>query len=286
MWPSVEPPPRDDLLAGAARCEGLLCTLSDRIDEELLDACPRLRVIANYAVGYDNIDVAACVARGVQVGNTPDVLTDATADLAFALLLAAARRLVEGERAVRAGEWGPWRPDFLIGPDVSGTTLGIVGYGKIGRAVGQRAQGFGMEVLWNSTSSGMPLMELLASADHVTLHCPLTPQTYHLIDEAALRTMKPTAVLVNTARGGVVDTSALLRALGEGWIAAAGIDVTEPEPLPPDHPLLHAPGIVVTPHIASATVRARAQMAEASVDNLLAGLTGEPLPHFVATGRT
>jgi glyoxylate reductase len=281
MWPDVWPPTPQELRMRSGECEGLLCTLSDRIDAELLDACPRLRVIANYAVGYDNIDVAAARSHGVAVGNTPDVLTDATADLAFALLLAAARRVVEGERAVRAGEWGAWRPDFLIGPDVSGTTLGIVGYGKIGQAVARRARGFDMEVLWSGSSGGTPLFELLERSDHVSLHCPLTEATFHLIDEAALRAMKPTAVLVNTARGAVVDPVALRRALEQGWIAAAGLDVTEPEPLAPDDPLLAAPGVVVTPHIASASVRARARMADLAVDNLLAGLAGGALPNAV-----
>jgi glyoxylate reductase len=281
IWPGAQPPAPAELRSHTAACEGLLCTLSDRIDAELLDACPRLRVIANYAVGYDNIDVAAARVHGVTVGNTPDVLTDATADVAFGLLLAAARRLVEGDRAVRAGEWGAWRPDFLIGPDVSGTTLGIVGYGKIGQAVARRARGFDMDVLWSSSSGGTPLLELLQRSDHVSLHCPLTEATFHLIDEAALRAMKPTAILVNAARGAIVDAVALRRALEEGWIAAAGLDVTEPEPLAPDDPLLGAPGLVVTPHIASASVRARARMADLAVDNVLAGLAGEALPHAV-----
>ena len=280
-WERDEPPPREELVRRAGLAEGLLCTLSDPIDADLLARCPRLRVISTYAVGFDNIDVAAARARGIAVGHTPGVLTDATADLAFGLLLAAARLLGEGERAVRAGRWGPWRADWLVGADVSGTTLGVVGYGAIGQAVARRAAGFGMEVLWTSSSGGLPLAELLARADHVTLHCPLTPATRHLIDTGALRRMKPTATLVNTARGEIVDSAALRRALIDGEIAAAGLDVTDPEPLPADDPLLDAPHLFVTPHIGSATVAARARMADLAVENLLAGLAGAPLPHPV-----
>jgi len=247
----------------------------------LLARCPDLRVISTYAVGVDNIDLVAAQARGIAVGHTPDVLTDATADFAFGLLLAAARFIGEGERAVRTGAWGLWRADWFVGADVSGTTLGIIGYGQIGRAVARRAAGFDMEVLWSSSSGGLPLTELLRRSDHVTLHCPLTPATHHLIDAAALRLMKPTATLVNTARGPIVDSAALRQALIDGQIAAAGLDVTDPEPLRADDPLLDAPHLLVTPHIASATVTARARMADLAVDNLLAGLAGRPLPHPV-----
>ncbi len=255
--------------------------LTDPIDADLLERCPRLRVISTYAVGFDNIDVAAARERSISVGHTPGVLTDATADLAFALLLAAARLVGEGERAVRDGEWGTWRYDWLAGADVAGTTLGIVGYGQIGQAVARRARGFDMEVLWTSSSGGVGLAELLARSDHVSLHCPLTPATRHLIDADALRQMKQAATLVNTARGPVVDQSALRAALIAGEIAAAGLDVTDPEPLPPDDPLLDAPHLLVTPHIGSATVRTRTAMAELAVDNLIAGLAGAPLPHPV-----
>ncbi len=255
--------------------------LTDRIDAELLDRCPRLRVVSTYAVGFDNIDVAAAHARSIAVGHTPGVLTDATADLAFALLLAAARLVGEGERAVRDGSWGIWRYDWLAGADVAGTTLGIVGHGQIGQAVAHRARGFDMEVLWTGSSGGLPLAELLARSDHVSLHCPLTPATRHLIDADALGRMKRTATLVNTARGAVVDPAALRAALIAGGIAAAGLDVTDPEPLPPDDPLLDAPHLIVTPHIGSATVRTRTRMAELAVENLLAGLAGTPLPHPV-----
>jgi glyoxylate reductase len=281
VWESGEPPSREEIVAGAHDAEGLLCIPSDPIDAELIDACPQLRVIANYAVGFDNIDVPAAAVRGIAVGNTPDVLTDATADVAFGLLLAAARRLVEGDRVVRAGAWTDWRPDWMLGADVSGTTLGIIGYGKIGQAMARRARGFDMEVLWTSSSGGMPMDELLARADHVSLHCPLTAATHHLISDRALRAMKTTATLVNTARGAVVDPHALRRALEGNEIAAAGLDVTEPEPLPASDPLLDAPNLVITPHIASASVRARARMADLAVENLLCGLAGEPLPHPV-----
>lgn len=280
-WELDEPPPRDELVRRAAAAEGLLCTLSDPIDAALLAHCPRLRVISTYAVGFDNIDLAAARDRSIAVGHTPDVLTDATADLAFGLLLAAARFLGDGERAVRAGRWGNWRADWLVGADVSGTTLGVIGYGKIGQAVARRARGFDMTVLWTSSSGGLPLAELLERSDHVTLHCPLTPATRHLIDADALRRMKPTATLVNTARGEIVDSVALRQALIGGLIAAAGLDVTDPEPLAADDPLLDAPHLFVTPHIGSATVTARARMADLAVDNLLAGLDGAPLPHPV-----
>ena len=280
-WGRDEPPPREELIRHASSAEGLLCMLTDRIDAELLERCPQLRVISTYAVGYDNIDVRAARARSIAVGHTPDVLTDATADLAFGLLLAAARFIGEGERAVREGRWGTWRADWLAGADVAGTTLGVVGYGKIGQAVAHRARGFDMDVLWTSGSGGLPLAELLARADHVTLHCPLTPATHHLIDAGALSLMKPTATLVNTARGEIVDSTALRQALVAGTIGAAGLDVTDPEPLPPDDPLLSAPRLVVTPHIGSATLRTRARMADLAVDNLLAGLAGRPLPRPV-----
>jgi lactate dehydrogenase-like 2-hydroxyacid dehydrogenase len=225
--------------------------------------------------------VAAARARGIPVGHTPDVLTDATADLAFALILAVARRLPEGIAAVRAGEWVTWEPDWLLGRDVHGATLGIVGLGRIGSAVARRAEGFGMEVLHagGAGAGAVSLEELLARADFVSLHAPLTDATRHLIDEAALRRMKPTAYLINTARGAMVDQDALATALREGRIAGAALDVTDPEPLPPDHPLLDSPNLLVLPHLGSATHATRERMADLAVDNLLAGLAGAPLPH-------
>jgi glyoxylate reductase len=275
VWPERTPPVPEELSAHAARAEGLLCLLTDRIDDTLLDAAPSLRVISNLAVGADNIDLAAARARGIPVGYTPGVLTETTADLAFALLLAAARRLPDGERAVREGEWLTWEPDWLLGRDVHGATLAIVGMGRIGQAVARRAAGFGMEVTW----IGRGETAEVAKADFVSLHVPLNPETRHLVDADFLAAMKPTAHLINTARGGVVDQEALAAALHEGQIAGAALDVTEPEPLPPDHPLLRAPNLLVLPHLGSATHATRERMADLAVDNLLAGLAGEPLPH-------
>jgi glyoxylate reductase len=279
LWPHPDPPPRPDLLEHSAKADALLTILTERIDAGLLDAAPNVRAIANYAVGTDNIDVEAATARGIPVGNTPDVLTDTTADIAFALLLAVARRLPEGAAEVRDGGWGPWQPAHGLGADVTGATLGIVGRGRIGEAMARRGEGFGMQVIHSSRSTGLPLEQLLAQADFVSLHTPLTPATRHLIDAQALRRMKPTAFLINTARGGVVDQAALREALIEGRIAGAGLDVTDPEPLPPGDPLLDAPNLLVVPHIGSATVRTRARMAAMAADNLLAALAGRPMPH-------
>jgi glyoxylate reductase len=278
LWTVERPPTRDELLTRVADADALLAQLGERVDVELFEAAPRLVAVANYAVGFDNVDLRAATERGIPVGNTPGVLTDATADLAFALMLSAARRLPEGERAVRRGDWG-WEPDFLLGHDVHAATLGIVGLGRIGRAVAQRAEGFGMEVIQHSRTSGVPLAELLERSDFVSLHAPLTPQTRGMIGEDELRVMKDTAVLVNTARGPLVDTDALVRALREGWIAGAGLDVTDPEPLPPDHPLLECPNLAIAPHLGSATHATRAAMADMAVDNLLAALRGERMPH-------
>jgi glyoxylate reductase len=281
-WPDELPPTPQELRERAREADALLTTVTERVDAELLDACPDLKAIANMAVGTDNIDTDAAAERGIPVGNTPDVLTDATADLAIALLLALARRIVAGAAVVRAGEWRPWQPAADLGADLAGATLGIVGWGRIGQAVARRAEGFGLAIVHSSRSSGIPLDELLERADFVSLHTPLTPATRHLIDAAALRRMKPTALLVNTARGGVVDQDALRAALHAGTIAGAALDVTEPEPLPADHPLLDAPNLLVVPHVGSATVRTRARMAELAVENLLAALAGRPMPHQVA----
>jgi glyoxylate reductase len=280
-WPGDLAPPPDELRARTSEADGLLSMVADRVDEALLDAAPNLRAIANYAVGTDNIDLEAAAARGLPVGNTPDVLTDATADLAFALILALARGIVSGAETVRAGEWRTWEPAGALGTDLAGATLGIVGRGRIGEAVARRAAGFGMEVVHSSRSSGLPLDQLLGQADVISLHTPLTPDTRHLIDASALARMKPTALLVNTARGGIVDQDALREALMEGRIGGAALDVTEPEPLPGDHPLLDAPNLLVVPHLGSATRRTRARMAEMAVENLLAALDGRPMPHPV-----
>jgi glyoxylate reductase len=277
VWPGNRPPHPTELRERVADAEGLLCMLSERVDGALLAAAPRLRAIANYAVGSDNIDLAATAARGIPVGVTPDVLTGATADLAFALLLAAARRLPEAAAAVRDGRWRTWEPQGWLGLEMEGATLVIVGPGRIGQAVARRAQGFGMEV--SLVGRGDDLHEVLGRADAVSLHVPLTPATRHMIGEAELRAMRPTAVLVNAARGGIVDQAALRRALEEGWIAAAALDVTDPEPLPADDPLLGAPNLLVVPHIGSATRVARGRMTDMAVDNLLAALAGEPMRH-------
>jgi lactate dehydrogenase-like 2-hydroxyacid dehydrogenase len=281
VWPERLPPPRDELLARAPELEGILVLLTDPVDAELIEAAPSLRAISNYAVGVDNVDVEAASARGIPVGNTPGVLTESTADLALALMLGAARRLAEGEAFVRAGDWRTWEPGLMLGRDLHGATVGIVGYGRIGQAVGRRLEGFGCAVLTTSRSGGVPLEELLERSDFVTLHCPLTPETRGLIDDEALARMRPTAYLVNTARGPVVDTDALVRALDAGQIAGAALDVTDPEPLPGDHPLLGVPNLLVVPHIASATHATRGRMAEIAVDNLLAGLAGDPMPFCV-----
>jgi lactate dehydrogenase-like 2-hydroxyacid dehydrogenase len=276
VWGEALPPPPEALREAVGSAEGLLCLLTDRVDAALLDAAPRLRAIANYAVGTDNIDLELTAARGIPVGVTPDVLTEATADLAFALLLAAARRLPEASAAARAGLWRTWEPAGWLGADVDGATLGIIGFGRIGRAVARRAAGFRMTVV---TTADTPLEELLAASDFVTLHCPLTPLTHHLIDAAALARMRPNAILVNTARGGVVDQRALIEALERGVIAGAAIDVTDPEPPPPDDPIFATANLIVSPHIGSATRSARARMTELAVENLLAALDGRPMPH-------
>jgi glyoxylate reductase len=277
VWPGNLPPHPTELREHAANADGLLTMLTDRIDAAFLDHAPQLEVIANYAVGSDNIDLAAAVQRGIAVGTTPDVLTDATADLAFALLLAAARRIPEGHEAVRAGRWRTWEPQGWLGADVHGATLVIVGAGRIGEAVARRASGFDMSVI--RVGRHDDLHAALRRADFVSLHAPLTPQTHHLIDAEALEALPPHAILVNTGRGGLVDQDALCEALQQGRLGAAALDVTDPEPLPPGDPLLTAPNLLVVPHIGSATHTARERMADMSVDNLLAGLAGDPLPH-------
>ncbi len=278
VWPHELPPSQEELLARARSANGLLTMLSDRIDAALIDACLKLRAVVNYAVGSDNIDLAAAAARGIQVGVTPDVLTDATADLTWALLLAAARRLPEGAEAVRAGAWRTWEPAGFLGLELRGATLGLIGLGRIGRAVAERAPGFGMTVIHTSRSGGVTLSELLARSDVISLHCPLTPQTRHLIDARALAAMKPTAILVNTARGAIVDQPALVAALNDGGIAAAALDVTDPEPPPPEDPILRAPNLLLLPHVGSATRTARARMAQIAEENLLAALAGRTMP--------
>jgi glyoxylate reductase len=283
VWPERLPPPAAQLRARAAEAEGLLTLLTDRIDASLIEHSPNLKAIANYAVGYDNIDLAAAGAHGIRVGNTPDVLTDATADLTFALLLAAARKLPEAAEAARRGDWLTWEPSRYLGAEVHGATLGIIGMGRIGRAVARRAEGFGMNVIHTGRAGGVPTERVLAESDFLSLHCPLTAQTHHLINAEALKRMRPTAILINTARGAIVDQAALRQALLDGGIAGAALDVTEPEPPPHDDPILSTPNLLVVPHIGSATRAARERMAELAVENLLEGLAGRPMPHAVAT---
>jgi glyoxylate reductase len=284
VWPERLPPPRVQMREKAAGAEGLLTLLTDRVDAELIEASPQLRAISNYAVGYDNIDLEAASRRGIPVGNTPDVLTEATADLTFALLLACARRLPEAIASVAAGDWLTWEPARFLGHEVHGATLGIIGLGRIGRAVAQRAAGFEMQVIHSGSDGGVALEALLEQSDFVSLHCPLTPETRHLINSAALGRMRSSAILINTARGPIVDQVALGEALRAGTIAGAGIDVTDPEPPAPEDPMLGAPNLIVTPHIGSATRAARERMADLAVDNLLAGLEGRPMPHQVGPG--
>ena len=279
VWGDRFPPPAEELRSRAAELNGLLTLLTDRVDADLLEAAPSLRAISNYAVGVDNVDVAAATARGIPVGSTPGVLTESTADLALALMLGIGRRIVEGDAYVRRGEWRTWEPDLLLGRDLHRATVGIVGFGRIGQAVARRCEGFECEVLHTSDSRGMKLAELLERSDFVTLHAPLTPETRGLIGAEALRRMRPTAYLINTARGPIVDSNALARALHDGEIAGAALDVTDPEPLPGDHSLLDAPRLLVVPHIASAAHATRERMADMAVGNLLAGLAGERMPN-------
>jgi glyoxylate reductase len=281
VWRERLPPRPGDLRARMPDVEGLLTILTDRIHRELLEAAPNLRAISNYAVGVDNIDVEAVTERGIPIGNTPDVLTEATADMTLALMLAVARRLPEAEALVRRGDWLTWEPTLLLGRDLHDSTVGIIGMGRIGRAVARRVEGFGARVLHMSTSGGVLIEQLLEQSDFVTIHCPLTEQTRGLIDDEALELMKPTGYLINTARGEIVDTQALIRALNARKIAGAGLDVTDPEPLTGGHVLLSAPNLLVVPHIGSATHSAREAMADMAVDNLLAGLRGERMRHCV-----
>ena len=291
VWEDFLPPAYEIILGKVGHLDGLLCLLTDRIDAALMDAGSNLKVISNMAVGYDNIDIPAASQRGIPIGNTPGVLNETTADFAFALLMAAARRIAEGQRYVQDGNWLTWHPTVLSGQDIFGATLGIIGCGRIGTAVMRRAQGFSMRILVNSLETEeeirqlggekVSLDELLAASDFVSLHVPLTSETHHLISERELALMKPTAILINTARGSVLDPEALYSALKDGQILAAALDVTDPEPIPLDDPLLTLDNCLVLPHIASASVATRAKMAEMAVDNLIAGLAGERLPTCV-----
>jgi glyoxylate reductase len=293
VWEEELPPPYEVLLDKVRGRDGLVTLLTDKVDAKLMEAAgSSLRVISQYAVGYDNIDVGEATQRGIQVGHTPGALTDATADFTWALLMAAARRLVEGDRYVRAGRWRTWGPELFLGREIAGTTLGIVGLGRIGKAVARRARGFEMRVLYYEpeplkeaeSELGVvyaPLEELLAEADFVSLHAPLTDETHHMIGTKAFVCMRPTAVLINCARGPMVDPRALHLALKHGQIAYAALDVTDPEPLPSDSPLLDLENLILTPHMASASQKARERMATMAAENLAAGLKDEPLPYSV-----
>ena len=292
LWTDELPPSREDLLHHVQGVDGLLCLLTDKIDVEVLDAAGlNLKVISNFAVGFDNIDINAATARNIPVGNTPDVLTDATADFTFALILSVARRLMEGERYVRNGQWKTWHPMLLLGIEMKGATLGLVGFGRIGKAVARRAIGFNMRVIYHDPTeketnsdhkaTSVDLETLLKESDIISLHTPLTAKTHHLIDSRALSKMKPTAVLINTARGPIVDPDALYEALKHNLIFGAGLDVTEPEPLPPDSPLLTLDNILIMPHLGSASITARDNMAWMAARNLIAGVKGERLPNCV-----
>ena len=290
VWPGELPPPYETILAAAQEADGLVTLLTDKVDEKLILAGNRLKVISQYAVGVDNIDLAAATRLGIPVGHTPGVLTETTADFAWTLLMAAARRVVEGDKFTRAGRWQTWGPLAFLGPDVHGATLGIVGFGRIGQAVARRAQGFDMEVIYYDVQRNqeaerdlharfVTLDELLRVADFITLHTWLSPETHHMIGEIQFRLMKPSAILVNTARGSIIDPQALYLALKNHLIAGAGLDVTEPEPIPPDSPLLTLDNLVIAPHIASASIQSRTRMALMTAENLLAGLKGERLPY-------
>ncbi len=290
-WDSEMPPSRDELLREVQDIDGLFCLLTEKIDAELFDAAPNLKVVSNMAVGFDNIDVAEATKRGIPVGNTPGVLTETTADFAFALLMAAGRRVSEGDRYTRAGNWKTWGPMVLLGQDIHGSTLGIIGFGRIGVEMAKRAKGFGMNIVYYDVIRNeerekeygatycSDVKELLAQSDFVSIHVNLTPETRHLINADTLSGMKSTAVLVNTSRGPVVDQTALYHALKDGTIAAAGLDVTEVEPISMDDPLLTLENVIIAPHIASGSVVTRTKMSLMAVDNLLAGLNGEPLPN-------
>jgi glyoxylate reductase len=299
LWEQLTPPPKSVLIERLTELnpDGLICLLTDEIDAEVMDSAPALRAISTFSVGYDHVDIDAAFSRDIAVGHTPGVLTETTADLAWALLMACARRVVEGQQHVSDGEWETWQPTLLMGPDIHGATLGIVGLGKIGTAVARRSAGFDMSVIYTSTDQKVEREQELAAmgieaeyvshdqlferSDFVSIHVPLTETTHQLVGESELRALGSDGVLVNTSRGEVVDSVALDRVLSSGSLFAAGLYVTDPEPLPPDHELGKHFGerLLITPHIGSASLQTRNQMAEMAVDNLEAGLSGEPLPN-------
>lgn len=289
-WTESPQIPRATLLEWAKGTDGILCLLHDKINNELLDAAgAQLKVVSTLSVGYDHVDLQACQQHGVKVGNTPGVLTETTAELALTLLLVTTRRISEAIHTVKDGSWGPWQPEWMTGRDLGGSTVGIVGMGRIGATLGRLLSGFNCRLLYHDAypmpanadpihAQYVPLDTLLEESDFVSLHTPLTPQTNKLVNAEFLHKMKRTAILVNTSRGGVVDQEALYQALKEGVIAGAGLDVTTPEPLPTDHPLLSLPNCVILPHIGSATIATRLKMAQMAADNLLAGVQGRSLP--------
>lgn len=287
VWTHDPPLPREQLLEKVRGVDGLLCLLTERIDAELMDVIgSQVKVISSMSVGVDHIDLSEATRRGIPIGNTPGVLTDATADQAFALLLAAARRITEAERYVRAGKWVTWSPSLLLGADLVGATLGIVGFGRIGQAVAKRAQGFDLRVIYHDPTAEpaygaqpVSLDTLLHESDFISIHVPLTKDTRHLVNADFLSKMKPNAVLVNTARGGVLDQMALYNALKSNQIFTAALDVTDPEPLPMSSPLLELENCLIVPHLGSASKRTRDQMSLLAAQNLIAGLNGERLPH-------
>ncbi len=297
VWQEYSAPPYEVLLEKARKSNALATLLTDKIDCNLIKSSPNLRIIAQYAVGYDNIDISCATEHGVYVTNTPGVLTDATADLTWALILAITRRIVEADKFVRSGEWYKtktgWHPTMLLGFQVSGATIGIIGMGRIGQAVARRAKGFGMKILYYDVrrlpkeleeeleAKYVDLDTLLKEADVVTIHTPLTPETENLINEDRLRLMKRSAYLINTARGRIVDIDALYKALKEGWIAGAALDVFPQEPFPPEHPILKLDNIVVAPHIGSATWQTRTKMADLVAENLIAFYEGKVPPTLV-----
>jgi len=288
IWEGDGPPPRPVFVERASRASGLVPLPGETVDGELIAACQSLKVVATMGVGYDHVDVGALTARGIPLGNTPGVVTNATADLAFALLLAVARRVCEARSFVAAGSWRSWEPSLLLGRELSGATLGVVGLGRIGQAVARRAVGFEMTVLGTSRRGvavagveTVGLHELLVRSDVVSLHVPLNEDTYHLIGAKELAAMRPGAILVNTARGSVVDQAALVGALASGHLGGAGLDVVDHEPISMDDPLLGLESCVVLPHLGSATGETRAAMGRLVASNLVAGLSGRRLPHCV-----
>ena len=289
LWDQALPPNKAEILENVPGVSGILSLLTDKIDAEIMDqAGSQIRVISNYAVGYNNIDIQAANQRKIAVGNTPDVLTDATADHAFALMLAAGRHIVAGEKNVREGSWKTWGPNIFLGSDFKGATLGLIGYGRIGKAMARRAGGFDMQVIFydpnaetDEKARKVDLETLLCKSDIISLHAPLTSETMHLINEDSFMKMKPNCILINTARGEMIDSNALFHALKNRQIFAAGIDVTDPEPLPQDSPLLTLENLIVTPHIASASFITRDDMAIIAAKNIIAGIQGQRLPHLV-----